>query len=82
MALTSTADMLTLRWRVSQWLLAVTEGDKRQAAVLREAMRVEGLDHDDVLDEIALLVRQYGHRPIAALRDEVTRLFLRLKERP
>lgn len=75
----STTDMLALRWRASAWMLAAAEGDRRQAAALRDAMRVEGLEHEDVMDEITLLIRQFGHRPIAPLRDEVTRLWLKLK---
>lgn len=76
--LNDTTDMLKLRWRTAQWLLAAAEGDKRQMSALREAMRIEQIDSDDVLDEVALLQRQFGHRPIAVLRNEVTQLWLRL----
>ena len=40
--------------------------------------RIEQIDSDDVLDEVALLQRQFGHRPIAALRDEVAKLWRRM----
>lgn len=78
----STVDLLRLRWRTAQWMLAATRGDATEMAALREAMRIEGLAVGDVLDELALLLRQYAHRPPALLREEVTRLWLKLKDRP
>ncbi|WP_167107263.1 hypothetical protein [Mycobacterium sp. DL592] len=82
MPLRNTTDLLQLRWRTAQWMLAATTGDKEQTAALCEAMRIEGVDLGDVLDETTLLIRQFGQRPTAALRDEVTRLWLKLKARP
>lgn len=79
--LSDTTDMLGLRWRAAQWMLAAAEGDERQVRAVREAMGVEGLDIGDVRDEFALLMRQFGHRPVAALRAEVARLWVKLDER-
>ncbi|MHA7661852.1 hypothetical protein [Mycolicibacterium sp. HS_4_1] len=76
--LRSTSDMLLLRWRTAQLLRAVVHGDAEQARALREAMRIEKLDGPDISDEMSLLVRQFGHRPIWALTQECARLWLKV----
>ncbi|MDC8982162.1 hypothetical protein PR370_06095 [Mycobacterium marinum] len=68
-------DLLHLRWRTAQLLLAAAEGQDDQVAALRWAMRVERLDSDDVRDELRLLSRQFGHRATFYLRDEVSRVW-------
>lgn len=80
--LINTTDLLHLRWRSAQLLAAIASGDERQAQALLAAMRVEGIDAEDRRDEIALLLRQFGRRPIAALGVEIGRLWLKLRQRP
>jgi hypothetical protein len=80
--LNNTTDLLQLRWRAAQWLLAVAYGDKPQVHALNEAMRIEGVATSDMLDELALLRSQFASRPAVYLRDEIARLWLRLKDRP
>jgi hypothetical protein len=82
MALSSTTEMLTLRWRAAQWLLAISEDDATQVNALRGAMRIEGMDHRDILDELALLREQFARRPAIYLRQEIARLWQQLKDRP
>lgn len=77
-----TTDMLALRWRAAQWLLAVSDGDGKQVAALNEAMRIEGIDQADILDELALLRDQFGRRTRVWLVEEIERLWQKLKERP
>lgn len=78
----NTTDLLNLRWRAAQWLLAVSDGDSKQVAALREAMRIEGIAQDDILDELALLREQFGRRTRVWLVEEIERLWQKLKERP
>lgn len=80
--LTSTADLTHLRWRSAQLLAAVAQDDRRQVRALLRAMEVEGINPEDRRDEIALLVRQFGRRPIASLGVEIGRLWLKLREQP
>jgi len=78
--LSSTTDLLQLRWRSAQLLAALARGDEPQAQALLAAMRVEGIDAEDRRDEMALLLRQFGRRPIAALGVEIGRLWLKLRQ--
>lgn len=80
--LSSTIDMNHLRWRSAQLLAAVAQGDMRQARAILGVMDIEGISVVDRRDEIALLLRQFGHRPAAALGVEICRLWLKLKDRP
>ncbi|QNI06502.1 hypothetical protein GAN17_09475 [Mycobacterium kubicae] len=78
----STTDLLRLRWRSAQLLAAVARGDERQAKAILAAMDVEGISSADRRDETALLLGQFGRRPIAALGVEIGRLWLKLRQRP
>lgn len=80
MKLCGTGDLLRLRWRAAQWLLAVSDGDTRQAAALLEAMRIEGIACVDLLDEQRLLQAEFGRRPRYWLVQEINRLWLRVKD--
>lgn len=82
MALTNTVDLVNLRWRAAQWLLAVSDGDTGQATALLEAMRVEGMTLGEVLDEHTLLREQFARRPRAHLIAEITRLAQKLGVAP
>jgi hypothetical protein len=79
--LRSTTDLINLRWRAAQSLLAICDGDRRRQRALRWAMRVEGAADQDILDELALLREQFAGRPRIFLVAEVNRLWLRLKGR-
>lgn len=68
------SDLLNLRWRAAQLMLAHRDGDTRQAAVLVVVLRVEDLDYSDVAAEWELLGHQYGQRPRCLLAAEVDRL--------
>jgi len=74
----NTGDMLNLRWRAAQWLLALSDGDIKQRHALREAMRIEGLDQADILDELALLRGQFAGRKAWHLRQEIDRVARKL----
>lgn len=74
----SISDMLHLRWRTAQLLRAVAQGDAEQARALRRAMRIENLDGPDMRDEMSLLIREFGHRPIWVLTQECARLWLKV----
>ncbi|KZS75728.1 hypothetical protein A4G26_04865 [Mycobacterium kansasii] len=80
--LSDTTDLLHLRWRSAQLLAAVTRGDDRQVQALLSAMDIEGVDPGDRRDEIALLLHEFGPRPIAALGVEIGRLWLKLRQQP
>jgi hypothetical protein len=82
MPISDTTGMLTLRWRAAQMLLAISERDATQVNALRGAMRIEGLDPRDILDELALLREQFARRPAIYLRQEIARLWQQLKNRP
>lgn len=77
----TTTDLLQLRWRVGQWLLALVDGEKEQAAALIKAMSIEGIRRADMLDEFRLLLAQFGHRQRYHLVAEVERLWRKLRER-
>lgn len=77
----SIRDLLYLRWRTAQVLLAVADGKLEQVGALRRAMQIEGVDAADSRDEMGLLLRQFGHRPSIVLRGEVSRLWRKLTER-
>lgn len=68
------SDLLNLRWRAAQLMLAHRDGDTRQAAVLVVVLRVEEVDLGDVAAEWELLTHQYGHRSRWYLAAEVDRL--------
>lgn len=76
--MTSVHDLVLLRWRTAQWLLALADGDTAQADALVRAMRVEGVRTADVVDEFALLRAQFGHRSRWWLVEEIGRLASRL----
>ena len=80
--LSSTTDLLQLRWRSAQLLAAVAQGNKRDVRALLRAMEVEGINPEDRRDEIALLLAQFGRRPTAALGVEIGRLWLKLRQLP
>jgi hypothetical protein len=70
--------LVALRWRCSQWLLAVTDRDDKQVVALHRAMQVEGMKRADILDELTLLRDQFGLRPRGKLLDEIDRQARRL----
>ncbi|WP_422748002.1 hypothetical protein ACN27E_07875 [Mycobacterium sp. WMMD1722] len=70
--------MVHLRWRAAQLLLAVSEGHHEQAQALSRAAAIEGLDADDMRDELRLLIRQFRHRALVVLREEIHRLASKL----
>lgn len=74
-------DLIHLRWRTAQLLLAVAEGEGDQVRALRIAMRNEGITAADRSDEIRLLWHQFGRRPQVVLRQEISRLWRQLRER-
>lgn len=76
----SIRELLNLRWRTAQVMSAMVRGDGKHARAVRAAMRVEGIDDTDMVDEFRLLRNQFGHRPIAALSDEVARLWHRISQ--
>ncbi len=75
----TTTDLLMVRWRTAQWCVALLDGDTAQAAALLAAMRVEGVDRRDALDEFTLLRAQFGHRPRCILAQEVERVAAKLR---
>jgi hypothetical protein len=76
----SVYDLVHLRWRAAQLLLAISDGDDAQVSALRQAMRVEGITSADRRDETGLLLRQFGHRTSYWLRAEVDRLYRQLRQ--
>lgn len=76
--LRSVRDLVHLRWRTAQVLMAAVEGNAEQVRSLRQAMRVEQLDDPDMRDEIRLLLRQFGHRTPVYLSEEASRLWRQL----
>lgn len=76
----TTTDLLLLRWRAAQWLLACDDGYEEQARALRGAMRVEGIRDGDMIDESRLLRHQFG-RQRYRLVDEINRLWGKIRER-
>ncbi len=81
MAIASTRDMLLLRFRAAEWILAVVKDDQLRRVAIREAMDREGFTRQEIIDEIELLKQQFGHlRPVVLAR-EVTRLWILLQER-
>ncbi|SOX53704.1 hypothetical protein MAAFP003_2378 [Mycobacterium ahvazicum] len=73
------ADLLNLRWRSTQLLIAHEKGDQAAVRSLHAAMRIEGLSPGDVADETALLLHQFGHRPVVVLREESNRVWRKLQ---
>lgn len=80
MKLRSVQDLVYLRWRTAQLLLAVVDGDDSQAQALRHAMRIEGIENSDTRDEMGLLAHQFGHRSLFRLREEINRLYRQLRQ--
>lgn len=76
--LRSTTDMLRLRWRAAQCLMACTLGDGDSARALRALIRDQGFADRDFTDEFRLLLDQFRHRPTAALSVEIQRMRLAL----
>lgn len=73
-------DLIHLRWRAAQLLLAIAEGRSDEARALRRAMEIEGVNPADIHDEIRLLLREFGHRSPWALGEEVGRLWRKLRQ--
>jgi|GEM_PF-6090489 len=73
-------DLVHLRWRTAQLVIAVAEGDGRQVRAVLHAMRVEGIGSGDRRDEVRLLLAEFGHRTLWWLREEVSRLWRVLTE--
>ncbi|SBS77352.1 conserved hypothetical protein [uncultured Mycobacterium sp.] len=78
--LRSVQDLVHLRWRTAQVLLAVVDGTTEQVRVLRQAMQIEGIETSDTRDEMALLLRQFGPRAPVWLRGEINRLSRQLRQ--
>lgn len=71
----SVVDLLVLRWRAAQVLLARRDGDDAQAALLlAKVMPVEDIDYADLADELDLLAAQFSHRARWCLAAEVDRV--------
>lgn len=76
----SIRDLVHVRWRTAQMLAALVDDETEQVRALRQVMRIEGLDVEDSRDEMRLLLSQFGHRPVFYLREEVSRLWRKLRQ--
>ena len=81
MPITTTTDLLRLRWRAAQWLLAYVTENQLHGVALAGAMRIEGFAGEEVMDQITLLRGQFAYSRPAALTSEVTRLWIKLQDR-
>ncbi|MGD9517529.1 MULTISPECIES: hypothetical protein [Mycolicibacterium] len=78
----TTTDLLLVRWRAAQLLLAISDGDLAQVKALNQARRIEGISNVDTRDELDLLRDQFARRPRYRLVDEINRVWLKLRARP
>ena len=75
----TTTELLNLRWRAAQLLLARRDRDIAQAEALVAAMSIEGVDYADAAAELDLLAHQFAHRGRWYLAAEVDRLAGKLR---